>query len=74
VFFVVVCRGLAINMIEPLFYCPSIGDILLDNKTIGFQKGFLQNLPSVLCGHALNPQPHHLVLGISEYIVLFTTI
>jgi hypothetical protein len=51
-------------MIEPLFDCPGIGDILLDNKTVGFQKGFLQNLPSVLCGHALNPQPHHFVLGI----------
>ena len=57
-------RGLAINMIEPLFDCPGIGDILLDNKTVGFQKGFLQNLPSVLCGHALNPLPHHFVLGI----------
>ncbi|XP_046459272.1 tRNA (cytosine(72)-C(5))-methyltransferase NSUN6-like isoform X1 [Daphnia pulex] len=63
-FSVGVPKGLAINMIEPLFYCPSIGDILLDNKTIGFQKGFLQNLPSVLCGHALNPQPHHLVLDL----------
>ena len=48
-------------MVEPLFDCPSIGDILLPNT--GFQKGFLQNLPSVVCGHILNPQTHHLVLG-----------
>ncbi len=56
------CRGLAINMVEPLFDCPSIGDILLQDDNM-FQKGFLQNLPSVVCGHALNPQPHHSVLG-----------
>lgn len=58
-------RGLAINMIEPLFDCPSIGDILHEDTVGGIQKGFLQNLPSVLCGHALNLQSHHLVLGIS---------
>ena len=51
-------------MFEPLFDCPSIGDILLEDSKTGFQKGFLQNLPSVICGHALNPQQEHLVLGI----------
>ena len=49
------------NMTEPLFNCPSIGDILVDCKT-GLHKGFLQNLPSILCGHALNPDKQHSVL------------
>ncbi|KAI9558457.1 hypothetical protein GHT06_015244 [Daphnia sinensis] len=63
-FRVAVPSGLAINMIEPLFDCPSIGDILHEDAIGGIQKGFLQNLPSVLCGHAINPQPHHLVLDL----------
>ena len=49
-------------MVEPLYDCPSIGDILLQDDNM-FQRGFLQNLPSVVCGHALNPQPNHSVLG-----------
>jgi len=48
-------------MVEPLFDCPSIGDILLDTET-GLHKGFLQNLPSIICGHVLNPNERHSVL------------
>ena len=48
-------------MVEPLFDCPSIGDILFDAKT-GLQKGFLQNLPSIVCGHVLSVNEHHTVL------------
>jgi len=54
-------KGIAINMVEPLFDCPSIGDILSDAGT-GLHKGFLQNLPSILCGHILNPNEGHTVL------------
>lgn len=54
-------KGIAINMVEPLFDCPSIGDILLDVKT-GLHKGFLQNLPSILCGHVLEPNEQCTVL------------
>lgn len=50
-------------MVEPLYDCPSIGDILLKDSKTGLQKGFLQNLPSVLCGHALDLKPQHTVLG-----------
>ena len=48
-------------MTELIFDCPSIGDILTDART-GLQKGFLQNLPSVLCGHILNPHHEHRIL------------
>ena len=52
-------------MIEPLFDCPSIGDILENDARLnGYFKGFLQNLPSILCGHALQVQATHNILGI----------
>lgn len=48
-------------MTELLTDCPSLGDLLIDGKS-GLHMGFLQNLPSVLCCHILDPRPHHRVL------------
>ena len=50
------CRGVAVEMTEPLFDSPplsaeELGDI-----------GFLQNLPSILTSHVLAPQPGDTVL------------
>ena len=50
------CRGVAVEMTEPLYDSPplsaeELGDI-----------GFLQNLPSILTSHVLDPQPGDTVL------------
>lgn len=58
-------------MVEPLFDCPSIGDILLKESKSDIQKGFLQNLPSVLCGHALQVKSWHTVLGMYDVLNLY---
>lgn len=42
-------------MSEPLYGSPPLGGLL--SETL-----FLQNLPSVLCGHLLGPEPGHAVL------------
>lgn len=55
--------GLAVEIFESKFDCPSMGDILENTAVNGFQQGFLQNLPSVLCGHVLDPQPEEIILG-----------
>ena len=39
----------------PLYKCPSLRDVLPNLL-------FLQNLPSVVVGHVLNPQPGDIVL------------
>ncbi|TPX67260.1 hypothetical protein SpCBS45565_g03904 [Spizellomyces sp. 'palustris'] len=48
-------KGVGVQMVEPIYKSPSLGDM--------FAKGvILQNLPSVLVGHALAPRPGELVL------------
>lgn len=47
--------GVAVHMTSPLFRCPSLGGVLP-------QLLFLQNLPSVVVGHVLDPQPGDVVL------------
>lgn len=42
-------------MSEPLYGSPPLGGLL--SETL-----FLQNLPSILCGHLLGPEPGHAVL------------
>lgn len=53
-------------MVEPLFDSPSIGDILIEDAKIngGLHRGFLQNMPSLLCSHALAPTSEHYILGL----------
>lgn len=46
-------------MIELVHDMPSMHELLIGDD---LQKGFLQNLPSIFCGHILEPFPHHLVL------------
>ena len=47
--------GVAVHMTSPLFRCPSLGGVLP-------QLLFLQNLPSVVVGHVLDPQPGDVIL------------
>eukprot|EP00057_Strongylocentrotus_purpuratus_P011426 XP_011665900.1 PREDICTED: LOW QUALITY PROTEIN: putative methyltransferase NSUN6 [Strongylocentrotus purpuratus] len=47
--------GTAVVMIDPVFDCPSLNAVLPS-------KIFLQNLPSIIVGHVLNPQPGENVL------------
>ena len=42
-------------MMSPLFSCPSLGGVLPHLL-------FLQNLPSVVVGHVLDPQPGEIIL------------
>ncbi|XP_054768066.2 tRNA (cytosine(72)-C(5))-methyltransferase NSUN6-like [Lytechinus pictus] len=53
--FVASSSGTAVVMTDPVFDCPSLNSILPS-------KIFLQNLPSILVGHILNPQPGEKVL------------
>uniref|UniRef100_V5HTK3 Putative trna and rrna cytosine-c5-methylase nucleolar protein nol1/nop2 n=2 Tax=Ixodes ricinus TaxID=34613 RepID=V5HTK3_IXORI len=48
-------RGVAVRMTEPLFGCPPLNGLMT-------QTLLLQNLPSVLCGLVLGPQPGESVL------------
>ncbi|XP_033639559.1 tRNA (cytosine(72)-C(5))-methyltransferase NSUN6-like [Asterias rubens] len=43
-------RGMGVHMTEPIFDCPSLNGVLVDRL-------FLQNLPSIVVSHVLNPQP-----------------
>jgi len=54
-------RGVAVEMTQRVLDCPSLGDLLADERC-GLQRGFLQNLPSVVCGHVLDVRPDHRVL------------
>jgi len=47
--------GVAVCMTSPLFSCPSLSGVLPHLL-------FLQNLPSVVAGHVLDPQPSEMVL------------
>eukprot|EP00761_Pharyngomonas_kirbyi_P008398 gb/GECH01008409.1/.p1 GENE.gb/GECH01008409.1/~~gb/GECH01008409.1/.p1 ORF type:complete len:200 (+),score=47.98 gb/GECH01008409.1/:1-600(+) len=49
-------RGIGVLMTEKLFDTPSMNHINTDHRF------FLQNLPSVIAVHLLNPQPHETVL------------
>lgn len=47
--------GVGVVMVDPLFLLPALGSL--------FDKGFvLQNLPSILAGHALDVKPQHRIL------------
>ncbi|KAJ3051593.1 putative methyltransferase nsun6 [Rhizophlyctis rosea] len=48
-------RGIGILMTEPLYRSPSLSDLFSDGLS-------LQNFPSILVGHALNPQPGETIL------------
>ncbi|NWR15219.1 NOP2 methyltransferase, partial [Emberiza fucata] len=48
-------KGLGIRMIEPVYLSPSFDNVLPSNL-------FLQNLPSVVVSHILNPQPGEKIL------------
>ncbi|XP_076461980.1 tRNA (cytosine(72)-C(5))-methyltransferase NSUN6-like isoform X2 [Babylonia areolata] len=48
-------RGVGIRMNEALYQAPSLSDILPGVV-------FAQNLPSIVCGHVLDPQPGQVVL------------
>ncbi|XP_038044690.1 tRNA (cytosine(72)-C(5))-methyltransferase NSUN6-like isoform X2 [Patiria miniata] len=48
-------RGVAVRLCEPVFDCPSLNGILTDRL-------FLQNLPSIVVGHVLNPVAGNRVL------------
>uniref|UniRef100_A0A2R5L697 Putative trna and rrna cytosine-c5-methylase nucleolar protein nol1/nop2 n=2 Tax=Ornithodoros turicata TaxID=34597 RepID=A0A2R5L697_9ACAR len=50
-----VSRGVAVQMTQPLFSCPPLHGLATDVL-------FLQNLPSALCSHILDPQPGEEVL------------
>lgn len=47
--------GIAIEITQPLFHCPSLSAILLEHI-------FPQNLPSIVCGHVLSPKPGDRIL------------
>lgn len=53
--FVCFCSGVAVCMTSPLFSCPSLSGVLPHLL-------FLQNLPSVVVGHVLDPQPSEIIL------------
>lgn len=53
--FVFFCSGVAIQMSEALYAAPSLNSELTDAI-------FLQNLPSIVTSHVLNPQPGEAVL------------
>ncbi|XP_041823380.1 tRNA (cytosine(72)-C(5))-methyltransferase NSUN6 isoform X2 [Melanotaenia boesemani] len=48
-------RGVGVRMVEPLYRSPSFDGVLPD-------LAFLQNLPSVVVGHVLGPQPGERIL------------
>ncbi|XP_078655899.1 tRNA (cytosine(72)-C(5))-methyltransferase NSUN6-like [Branchiostoma floridae x Branchiostoma belcheri] len=47
--------GIGVEMTSPLYDCPPLNDVMSDSI-------FLQNLPSTVAGHVLNPQPGETVL------------
>ncbi|XP_064614064.1 tRNA (cytosine(72)-C(5))-methyltransferase NSUN6-like [Liolophura sinensis] len=47
--------GIGIEMTKPLYQAPCLADTLLDRV-------FAQNLPSIVCGHVLDPKPGELIL------------
>ena len=49
------CSGVAVCVTSPLFSCPSLSGVLPHLL-------FLQNLPSVVVGHVLDPQPSEIIL------------
>ncbi|GAB6020012.1 Putative methyltransferase nsun6 [Chamberlinius hualienensis] len=50
-----IANGCAVEMTEPIKSLPSLNGILPNSL-------FLQNLPSIVCGHILNPKPGDLIL------------
>ncbi|CAH1238735.1 NSUN6 [Branchiostoma lanceolatum] len=47
--------GIGVEMTSPLYDCPPLNDVMSDSI-------FLQNLPSTVAGHVLNPKPGDRVL------------
>lgn len=54
-FSVCFCSGVAVCVTSPLFSCPSLSGVLPHLL-------FLQNLPSVVVGHVLDPHPSEIIL------------
>ncbi|XP_045475660.1 tRNA (cytosine(72)-C(5))-methyltransferase NSUN6 [Harmonia axyridis] len=50
-------RGIAVEVSETISGCPQISDDLFPPGTV-----LLQNLPSVICVHTLDPQPNEVIL------------
>ncbi|XP_044731527.1 tRNA (cytosine(72)-C(5))-methyltransferase NSUN6 [Chrysoperla carnea] len=50
-------KGLAVEVIGTISYCPPI-----DDKELWKYGAILQNLPSIVCGHVLNPQRNDIIL------------
>lgn len=50
-------RGVAVEITDSLSGCPTLSEI---NFPLG--SVLLQNLPSIVCGHVLNPKPGDFVL------------
>ncbi|KAF2903633.1 hypothetical protein ILUMI_02540 [Ignelater luminosus] len=49
--------GIAIEVTDTISHCPNIGEDFLENGS-----AILQNLPSIVCTHILNPKPGEVVL------------
>lgn len=50
-------RGIGVEMIENIAKCP-----IIEDQKFKIHGALLQNLPSILCGHILNPKPQDHVL------------
>lgn len=50
-------RGIGVEMIENIAKCP-----IIEDQKFKINGGLLQNLPSILCGHILNPKSQDRVL------------
>lgn len=48
-------RGVAVEMTQPVYNCPPLNNIFKE-------KLFLQNIPSIVCAHVLDPRPGQTVL------------
>ncbi|GJD11762.1 Putative methyltransferase NSUN6 [Galdieria sulphuraria] len=53
-----VCEGLAIQIVEPVYFAPSLFDIVSQGI------GILQNLPCTVVGHVMDPKPGQRILDL----------
>ncbi|GJQ13875.1 hypothetical protein GpartN1_g5666.t1 [Galdieria partita] len=52
------CKGLAIEVVEPVYFAPSLYNIVSQGI------GILQNLPCTVVGHVMNPKPDERILDL----------
>lgn len=50
-------RGIAVEVTETISGCPQISETLFPPGTV-----LLQNIPSIVCVHTLDPQPNEVIL------------